>query len=232
MAAPAQGRCGAPAGQSVQGCTTQTQRSRCPAVCIMSARRPVECHTTTAAQHRGTARTDPCRNPCPCAERERLGLETPMPHQTKRRDAFAQPSQEIQQLRGQAQPGEIESAYLDEAGVVQLHSNRSAWMPRRTHHLIDAPRSKRLNGMAALLNRGSVVNSLCRCSSTAELFPCFVADRVRGVNKPTSSCSTTPRSIALRPFGPNAHACQCKVPGSSACRLRAWSSTVSRRWGA
>ena len=168
----------------------------------MGERRRVGRYTTAAAPHRGTARTYPCRNPYPCAERERPGLEVHMPLQTKRRDAdaFAQPSQETQQRRGQAQPGEIALAYLDEAGVVELHSNRSAWMPRRAHHLIDAPGSKRLSGMAALLNRGSVMNSHCRCSSTAELLPCFVADLVRGVIKPTSSCLTTPRSIAPWPF--------------------------------
>lgn len=163
-----------------------------------------------------------------------------MPLQTKRRDAdaFAQPSQETQQRRGQARPGEIALAYLDEAGVVELHSNRSAWMPRRAHHLIDAPGSKRLTGMAALLNRGSVMNSHCRCSSTAELLPCFVADLVRGVIKPTSSCLTTPRSIAPRPFDPNCHALPVQgarfkcLPSSSPelNRIETMGRLMKQRW--
>ena len=87
-------------------------------------------------------------------------------------------------MRAQAQAGEIELAYLDEAGFAQVHPNRSAWTPRGEQHLIEAPRGKRLNVMAALLSSGTVEYAHYWCSSTAELFLGFVADLASKVSKP------------------------------------------------
>ena len=98
--------------------------------------------------------------------------------------AFAQSSQALEQLRAQAEAGEIELAYLDEAGFAQVHPNRSAWTPRGQQHLIDAPRGKRLNVMAALLSSGVVEYAHYWCNSTAELFLGFVAHLAGKVSKP------------------------------------------------
>lgn len=65
-----------------------------------------------------------------------------------------------------------------------MHPNRSAWTPRGEQHLIDAPRGKRLNVMAALLSSGKVEYAHYWCSSTAELFLGFVADLAQKVSKP------------------------------------------------
>ena len=113
-------------------------------------------------------------------------METHAPQLEKKRDdaAFAKSRQELDKLRAQAQAGEIELAYLDEAGFAQVHPNRSAWTPRGEQHLIEAPRGKRLNVMAALLSSGKVGYAQYWCSSTAELFLGFVADLARKVSKP------------------------------------------------
>ncbi len=113
-------------------------------------------------------------------------METHAPQLEKKRDAaaFAQSSQALERLRAQAQAGDIELAYLDEAGFAQVHPNRSAWTPCGEQHLIDAPRGKRLNVMAALLSSGSVEYAHYWCSSTAELFLGFVSDLAKKVSKP------------------------------------------------
>lgn len=113
-------------------------------------------------------------------------MEAHTPQLEKKRDAaaFAKSSQELDKLRARAQAGEIELAYLDEAGFAQVHPNRSAWTPRGEQHLIEAPRGKRLNVMAALLSSGSVEYAHYWCSSTAELFLGFVADLAQKVSKP------------------------------------------------
>jgi hypothetical protein len=59
--------------------------------------------------------------------------------------AFAQAKQEIAALRARAQTGEIEVAYLDEAGFAPIHPNRSAWTPVGEQHGIAATRGKRLS---------------------------------------------------------------------------------------
>jgi hypothetical protein len=113
-------------------------------------------------------------------------VEAHPPQLEKKRDAaaFAKSSQELEKLRAQAQAGEIELAYLDEAGFAQVHPNRSAWTPRGEQHLIDAPRGKRLNVIAALLSSGTVVHAHYWQTSTAETFLGFVEYLRRQVNKP------------------------------------------------
>ena len=113
-------------------------------------------------------------------------METHAPQLEKKRDAaaFAKSSEELDKLRAQAQAGEIELAYLDEAGFAQVHPNRSAWTPRGEQHRIEAPRGKRLNIMAALLSSGTVEYAHYWCTSTAELFLGFVNDLAQKVSKP------------------------------------------------
>ena len=105
---------------------------------------------------------------------------------SKKRDpeAFERSRQEIQVLRAQAQAGEIELAYLDEAGFAQVHPNRSAWTPRGEQHCIDAPRGKRLNVIAALLSTGAVVHARYWCNTTAETFLGFVGNLAKQATKP------------------------------------------------
>ena len=113
-------------------------------------------------------------------------METHAPQLEKKRDPapFAKSSQELDKLRAHAQAGEIELAYLDEAGFAQVHPNPSAWTPRGEPHCIDAPRGKRLNVMAALMSSGTVEYAHYWCSSTAELFLGFVNDLAKKVSKP------------------------------------------------
>ncbi|WP_161125417.1 transposase [Malikia spinosa] len=108
------------------------------------------------------------------------------PQLGKKRDAavFAQSSEELDKLRIQAQAGEIELAYLDEAGFAQVHPNRSAWTPRGEQHLIEAPSGKRLNVMVVLLSSGTVGYAYYWYTSTAELFLGFVNDLAQRVSKP------------------------------------------------
>jgi hypothetical protein len=87
-------------------------------------------------------------------------------------------------LRAQAQAGEIDLAYFDEAGFAQVHPNRSAWTPNGEQHCIEALRGQRLNVMAALFNNGSVIHSHYWCSSTAEISLGFVGELAKRATKP------------------------------------------------
>ena len=94
-------------------------------------------------------------------------------------------------------------AYLEEADLEQVRSNRSACAICGEQHCIEAPRGQRLNVMAALcrrrlnidwlsfrsaatafLNNGSVIHSHCWCSSTAEIFLGFVGALAKKATKP------------------------------------------------
>lgn len=77
-------------------------------------------------------------------------------------------------MRQRAQAGEIELAYLDEAGFAQVHPNRSAWTRRGQQHRIHAPRGKRLNVMAAWLHSGKVVPAQYWHNTNAEVFLGFI----------------------------------------------------------
>ncbi len=57
----------------------------------------------------------------------------------------------------QAQAGEIELAYVDEAGFAPQPPNRSAWTKRGETHAVEAKRSPRLNVIGALLFSGPVL---------------------------------------------------------------------------
>jgi hypothetical protein len=98
--------------------------------------------------------------------------------------AFEQAKQEITDLRARAQAGEIEVAYLDEAGFAPIHPNRSAWTPIGEQHGIEATRGTRLNVVAALLSSGKVFSAKLWCSFTAPLFAGFVGLLKEQVTKP------------------------------------------------
>lgn len=57
----------------------------------------------------------------------------------------------------QAEAGEIELAYVDEAGFAAQPPNRSAWTKRGETHAVDAKRTSRLNVIGALLSSGRLV---------------------------------------------------------------------------
>lgn len=98
--------------------------------------------------------------------------------------AFEHAKQAIAGLRARAQAGEIEVAYLDEAGFAQTHPNRSAWTPVGEQHCIEATRGKRLNVVGALLSNGKVFSATFWCSFTAPLFAGFVGLLKEQVTKP------------------------------------------------
>lgn len=81
---------------------------------------------------------------------------------------------ELQQLRAQAAAGEIELAYVDEAGFAQVHPNRSAWTPVGQQHAIEGQRGARLNVLGALLSSGKAFFATLWQTVTAELFAGFL----------------------------------------------------------
>jgi hypothetical protein len=99
---------------------------------------------------------------------------TPFFKKTRNEDAFRKATIEIQALRGQAAKGDIELAYLDEAGFSAVHPNRSAWAERGKCHLIEAKRGKRLNVLAALLSSGQVLSAKYWQNTTADVFVGFL----------------------------------------------------------
>ena len=87
-----------------------------------------------------------------CVETHPLQLE-------KKRDPeqFEQARVEIDELIKQAQAGEIELAYVDEAGFAPQPPNRSAWSKVGETHAVVSKRSQRLNVISALLSSGRLI---------------------------------------------------------------------------
>jgi hypothetical protein len=106
-------------------------------------------------------------------------------------------------LRARAQAGEIELAYLDEAGFAQVPPNRSAWTRCGQRHCIDALRGKQLNVMAALLSRGCVFSARIWRSFNGELFTAFLSLLRQHVGKPLTVILDNVRfhkSKAIQPY--------------------------------
>lgn len=78
-------------------------------------------------------------------------------------------------MRARAAAGEIDLAYVDEAGFSQVHPNRSAWTPVGEQHRIEGQRGARLNVLAALLSSGTTFFATLWHNVTAELFAAFLA---------------------------------------------------------
>ena len=75
---------------------------------------------------------------------------------SKKRDpvAFEAQKVKIEALEEKARAGEIELAYLDEAGFSCVHPNRNAWTTVGEQHLIPATRGNRVNVLGALMSSG------------------------------------------------------------------------------
>ena len=80
--------------------------------------------------------------------------------------------------------GEIELAYVDEAGFAQAQPNRSAWTRVGKQHMIYAKRGKRLNVMGALLSSGQLFTVKYWETATAMLFAGFLGLLTEYVGKP------------------------------------------------
>ena len=99
-------------------------------------------------------------------------------------EAFRQAAIEVQALSDQAASGEIELAYLDEAGFAAVHPNRSAWTECGKCHLVEAKRGKRLNVLAAFLSSGKVLSAKYWENTTADVFVGFLHWIKQQVDKP------------------------------------------------
>ncbi len=84
----------------------------------------------------------------------------------------------------QAERGEIELAYVDEAGFAQAQPNRSAWTPVGERHMIEARRGPRLNILGALLSSGELFTVKLWETTTALLFAGFLSLLTDAVGKP------------------------------------------------
>ncbi len=80
--------------------------------------------------------------------------------------------------------GEIEVAYVDEAGFAQAQPNRSAWTLVAERHMIYARRGRRLNVVGALLSSGDLFTVKLWETMTAVLFAAFLGLLVQHVGKP------------------------------------------------
>jgi len=83
-----------------------------------------------------------------------------------------------------AERGEIELAYVDEAGFAQAQPNRSAWTQVGKRHMIYAQRGKRLNVMGALLSSGELFTVKYWETATAMVFAGFLGLLADFVGKP------------------------------------------------
>jgi hypothetical protein len=91
---------------------------------------------------------------------------------------------EIAELVEKSTLGEIDLAYVDEAGVVQTPPNRSAWTEKRKVHLTTAERGKRLNVLAALISTGTLFSAMFWETTTAAAFAGFLGLLLKHVGGP------------------------------------------------
>ncbi len=97
---------------------------------------------------------------------------------------FEQARQDIDELVERVKRGEIELAYVDEAGFAQAHPNRSAWTQRGDQHQIEARRGKRLNVVGGLLSSGDLLAIGMWHAMTAPLFVAFLGLLLEKATKP------------------------------------------------
>jgi transposase len=104
----------------------------------------------------------------------------------KKRDPerFEQARRELDELIQQAQAGEIELAYVDEAGFAPQPPNRSAWSKVGETHAVVAQRSQRLNVIGALLSSGRLLMAKLWRSVNGWWFFGFLMALLERVNKP------------------------------------------------
>ncbi|MEI6710620.1 MAG: IS630 family transposase [Actinomycetota bacterium] len=97
---------------------------------------------------------------------------------------FRKSQLEINEMLAQAENGEIELAYVDEAGFAQAQPNRSAWTPVGETHAVDANRGKRLNVIGAMLSSGGLFTVKLWETTTALIFAGFLGLLMEHVGKP------------------------------------------------
>jgi transposase len=104
----------------------------------------------------------------------------------KKRDPerFEQAQHDIAELIGQAQAGEIELAYVDEAGVALQPPNRSAWTKSGETHAVIAKRAQRLNVIGALLSSGGLMMTKLWGSINGLWFFGFLMALIDRIKKP------------------------------------------------
>lgn len=102
---------------------------------------------------------DQCRLLTERAETHGLCLEAYPLQFKKKRDPerFEQAKHDIAELIKQAKAGEIELAFVDEAGFAPLPPIRSAWTKCGEVHAITAKRAQRMNVIGALLSSGRLM---------------------------------------------------------------------------
>jgi transposase len=91
---------------------------------------------------------------------------------------------EIAELVEKSTLGEINLAYVDEAGVAQTPPNRSAWTEKGEVHLTTAERGKRLNVLAALISTGTLFSAMFWETTTAAAFAGFLGLLLQHVGGP------------------------------------------------
>ncbi|WP_051906350.1 IS630 family transposase [Methylomarinum vadi] len=104
----------------------------------------------------------------------------------KKRDPerFEQARQEIKGLIQQANAGEIELAYVDEAGFAAQPPNRSAWTKSGESHAVTAKRTQRLNVIGALLSSGGLLLAKLWKSVNGLWFFGFLMALIERIKKP------------------------------------------------
>ena len=104
----------------------------------------------------------------------------------KKRDPerFEQARSDIDALIQQAQAGDIELAYVDEAGFAPQPPNRSAWTLRGETHAVEAKRSQRLNVIGALLSSGRLLLAKLWHTVNGLWFFGFLMGLIERVEKP------------------------------------------------
>jgi transposase len=104
----------------------------------------------------------------------------------KKRDPerFEQAQHDIAELIGQAQAGEIELAYVDEAGFALQPPNRSAWTKSGETHSVISKRAQRLNVIGALLSSGGLMMTKLWGSINGLWFFGFLMALIDRIKKP------------------------------------------------
>ncbi|MEF8761582.1 MAG: IS630 family transposase [Candidatus Accumulibacter sp. UW25] len=104
----------------------------------------------------------------------------------KKRDEekFRAAQVEVAELIEKSMLGEINLAYVDEAGMAQTPPNRSAWTEKGKVHLTTAERGKRLNVLAALISTGTLFSARFWETTTAAAFVGFLGLLLKNVGGP------------------------------------------------
>ena len=102
-----------------------------------------------------------------------------------------------------AERGEIELAFVDEAGFAQAQPNRSAWTPSGERHMIDARRGQRLNVLGAMLSSGELFTVKLWETTTSLLFAGFLGLLTEHVGKPLTVIldnASVHKAKAIQPY--------------------------------